>query len=100
VSSSDRVGALRSFGAAAAAHRDVIDKGATPPDCIGFNNIGEITFHLTKDPNNPNNVLSRHVLHTLRWRDPKSPQALWALYDVSLDVNDSNYTPIKAADEP
>ncbi len=79
--------ALRSHAKAAVAHRDLIDKGATPPDCIGFNNIGEISFVLLMAPDDPTLVLDRMVRHRMRWQEANKPP-YWAEYEISLIVDD------------
>jgi hypothetical protein len=96
--SSSRAEAARSHAVAAAAHRDLIAKGATPPDCVGYNNLAEISFVLQPDPARPGQ-LNRRVQHLVRWRQPKQPP-LWALYDVPLNLDDKAFAPIPAQAEP
>jgi hypothetical protein len=99
VTSTSRADAARSHAIAAAAHRDVIARGATPPDCIGYNNLAEISFVLQPVPGQPNNVLNRRVRQLVRWQQPYM-LPLWALYDVSLNVADPAFPPIRAQTEP
>lgn len=93
-----RADAARSHAVAAAARRDLVAKGATPPDCVGYNNLAEISFVLQPDPARPGQF-NRRVQHLVRWRQPKQPP-LWVLYDVPLNLDDKTFAPIPAQAEP
>jgi hypothetical protein len=102
----NRLGAARSFAKAARAYLDLIDKGAKPPDVIGYNNISEITFVWQRANGAPaasvNDPLAtnKRVRHTLRWQYPGVAKPYWAQYDVSLMIDDLNFPKLKADKEP
>jgi len=75
--------------------------GAGKRDCVGHNNIGEIGFSW-----NATKGIVDHVYHTLRWQEPNPDSAAQpkllvysVTYDVSTDIDDASYPPIKAPGE-
>lgn len=89
-SSTDKNAAAQSFANAAELRRDLITSGARLPDCIGNNAIGEITF--TWPAGDAATTTGKLVKHRVHWQSPGADgKAMWADYDVSLDVDDKNY---------
>jgi hypothetical protein len=75
---------------AAAAAGALHDASGAPPEIVGINNLGEINFQWDL-----NGGHDRRLLHTLRGRDA-SGTVVWARYDISLNIDDPKYPPIKA----
>lgn len=86
----DRVDAATAHARAAAALRALHDSSGAPPEIIGINNLGEINFQWDS-----NSGHDRRVLHTLRGQDANGA-VVWARYDISLNIDDPKYPPIKA----
>jgi hypothetical protein len=103
----NRPAAAQSYANASRAHRDLVNKGATLPEVIGFNNLSEISFLWQHADGTPATTVddplttNRRVRHTLRWQQPGTGiTPYWATYDVSLNVDDPGFRPIPADDEP
>jgi hypothetical protein len=103
----NRKAAAKTYANANRAHRDLIEAGATRPECIGYNNICEITFVWQRADGSPASSVTdplasnRRVRHTVRWQQPGTAVApLWAMYDVSLTVDDPAFPRILAEEEP
>jgi hypothetical protein len=89
-SSADKKAAGQSFAAAAQARRDLVTSGARLPECIGNNAIGEITF--TWPAGDPATTTGKVATHRVHWQSAGTDgKPMWADYDVSMDVDDTNY---------
>ena len=85
----DRIDAAKKQALAEAARRALHNSKGAPPEIVGLNNIAEINFQWDPDPRK-----DRRVFQTLYCQDDKG--VMWARYDVSLNIDDPKYPPIKA----
>jgi hypothetical protein len=88
----------KAYATAAAAQRNLYNSGGTLYQIIGHNNIAELTFAWQSN--------SKRAYHTLHWwkkekgdenkDDPTDAYShCWSRYDVSLNLDDPDYPPIK-----
>jgi hypothetical protein len=88
----------QAYAQAATAQRVLYNSGAPLYEIIGHNNIAELTFAWQSN--------SKRAYHTLHWwkkeqgdEDEDNPtdkySHCWSRYDVSLNLDDPDYTPIK-----
>jgi hypothetical protein len=71
--------------------RDLSNDDAGQRQCVGFNNLGEITFAWDATKKR-----ATRVFHKLRWQRLGVAAPRWVTYDISLDAKDPNYPPIPA----
>jgi hypothetical protein len=92
---SDPMVHFRNFDVAHKAALALLDAGGELPECVGHNNLGEITFYWQPQ--------SKRVFHTLRWQEWRITGkmiTLSARYEISLEIDDLQFPMIKAGQEP